>query len=65
MPACKRESVECYQFRSEKGKLFYFAFLGFALLVVLELVHVLFELLDLHLGRCLLLLHGTDSDLHL
>ena len=39
--------------------------LCFLLLVVLELIHVLLELLDLRLGHHLLLLRGLQGGLHL
>ena len=65
MLAYDGESVECHGFRSEKGKRSYFEFLRFAFLVVLKLVHVLLELLELRLGRCLLPLRGLDGNLHL
>ena len=43
----------------------YLEFFRFPLLVVLELVHVLLELLNLHLSCHLLFLRGLDSSLHL
>jgi len=60
MLAYEEESVECCGFRSEKGKRSYFEFLRFAFLVLLKLAHVLLELLELRLGRCLILLRGGD-----